>query len=160
MNPFVGHYGLGNDCTLYSFSMCLGVEPPVLISEIGHNGRAELWQELEGQNKIRGFHPQEFYDSCISRRMFPVFYELDPRIGPDEGHAIRLYEHAEAAQRFKARLVDTRAVIFGLSGKVRHAVAWDGRQIHDPMMKRIKSFNQFPVMSAVFLYPDLEINQS
>ncbi len=52
-------------CLLYSFAMCLGVEPSALEDEVGHDGK-------------NGYHWQEFIPSILKRGFTPIRYDLWP----------------------------------------------------------------------------------
>ena len=106
-------------CLLYSFAMCLDVEPETLIEEVGHDGLPD------------GFHYQEFYQSCTKRGFVPLVLDLFPVISTKPNEPIWDIERCmDEAQKY---LDGNIAVML----EPTHAVAKDDSGIiYDPKGKK------------------------
>lgn len=152
MNDFQIHKGVGVNCFLYAFAMCLGVSPGELAAELTYTGQEVIWPKREGFDRLRGLHEQELVDVCINHGWAPIHIEIMPRLGADEGHVIYPFEYKPALQRFENHIAGNRAVLYGLDGSRRHAIAWDGKNVHDPNVGRIKDIGDFSIKGAFILY--------
>lgn len=114
-------------CLLYAAAMVLDVDPETLIKEIGHDGLEVWWPEMEGNDKLRGFHIQEIVDCAIRRGYVMQHIDAIPCLYPNP-----LASKKKIAMNYEERLEKLlkgrRAILIGY----KHAVAWSGETIGDP----------------------------
>ena len=117
---------VGPTCLVTSFAMVLEVQPKELIIEIGHDGTDEWWP-----GEMRGHHIAELIDCCLRRGRAVTFIDPNPVTSPyeDERDEKPILDVFSAQERFRNHLANSIGVITTDA----HAVAWDGKQVLDPI---------------------------
>ena len=101
-----------------------------LLKKIGHRGQEVLWEKADGNQKLKGIHPQEVIDWYTEFGYTLWLLERFPRSAPQGFHndARMVWDGTDADARFW-KILDERAGIIITSS---HAVAWDGKNFFDP----------------------------
>lgn len=123
-----------HSCGLASLAMLLDSDPSDLVLELGHNGGEVIWPNDDEPECFRGFHTQEFVDICFRRNMALIEIIAQPFIFNRSGEPRQILELSEADSRIQSYMTGTPGIIIGvIESGARHAVAWDGEKVYDPI---------------------------
>ena len=121
-------------CLANAFAMALDIPIQEVFESVGHDGSEIIWKNLPEPFNRRSFHIQEMIAMC--RRKFNLYvteYQAAYALSPT-GYDVDPYvtHNFEVMERMIAR-ESHNGVLTGLSGKMPHAVAWDGyeKMIYD-----------------------------
>ena len=127
-------------CLATAFAMALNIPVEQVFQELGHNGMAIWWPELDDSLKYRAFHNQEMVDLCYEHGWVLTPIEPNPIGTPRIDIQARPFNtQVKAEIRIQAYLDNTRGVLVG-EGKTLlgngsscgHAAAWIEGMVHDP----------------------------
>lgn len=124
----------GWSCLANAFAMALDIPIHEIFKSVGHDGSEIIWKDLPEPFNRRSFHIQEMVAMCRRRfglyvteyqavyALAPTGYNVDPLVRPNLG---------VMEQMLSLEIHD--GVLTGFSGKMPHAVAWDGyeKMIYD-----------------------------
>lgn len=136
-------------CLVYSAAMVLDISADDLIAEIGHDGLAIWWPEMEGNKKYRGHHIQEIIDCFLRHHKALVPIEYIPAVAPEgRPDLMMLHVMKNLDERFWEAIINRKAILIGQNEVGNgHAVAWDGMKIFDPVGK-IYNIKDFKIAEA------------
>lgn len=121
-------------CGLVSMAMLLDETPEALALELGHNGGEMFWPNEKEPECFRGFSNQEFIDLCFDRNLALIEIIAEPAIFNHRGQPKKIWEAEKIEQRISNYMAGNAGMIIGvLESGARHAVAWDGQRVFDPI---------------------------
>lgn len=132
-------------CLLASMAMVLDRSTEKLIEAIGHDGSEIMFPDLLEPAKRRGFHIQEFISLILESGYAVTAIEVLPYSTPDGEHEFPI-NFPNFENRFWNLTYCVPGIFTGMRPQRRHAVAWDGYKIYDPLgsvyeRKEIKNFD-------------------
>src|SRR5262245_42212493 len=119
-------------CLLTSFAMVLETNIDEIVASVGHDGSEVVWPNLPEPECRRSFHIQEMIDFAWEQGYAVTQFQAQPVMRPDPNESLVYVQYTNPQARVRRILQDRRAVLTGLAGGRRHAVAWDGKFILDP----------------------------
>lgn len=119
-------------CMLASVAMVLDKTTNELIEAVGHNGSQIIFPELPEPAKRRGFHIQEFIPMILKSGFAMTTIEVLPYSTPDGKHEFPI-DFPNYEERFWNLMSNSIGILTGLRTRWRHAVAWNGKRIYDPI---------------------------
>lgn len=117
-------------CLPTAFAIILHRYPCEIIEFLGHDGSEIIWPDLEEPYCRRAFHIQEMYWYALTQGY--VFTPIEPRPCILPTGAKEMFE-VPLLLDFESLLHSTVGVLVGEHEGHRHAVAWDGEKVLDPM---------------------------
>lgn len=121
-------------CGLASLAMLLDADVDDLILELGHNGGELAWPDDTEPECFRGFSNQEFIDLCLRRNIALIEIIAQPQIYNYRMVPKPIMTLEESDQRIQSYMTGNQGIIVGmLESGARHAVAWDGERVYDPV---------------------------
>lgn len=133
-------------CLLASMAMVLEKSIQELIWEVGHDGSEIVFPQLPEPAKRRGFHIQEFISTILKSGFAVTAIESLPCSTPDGKHEYSI-NFPWNEKRFWGLTVGNKGILTGLRTKWRHAVAWNGVKVFDPLgsIYRIPDIQNFSI---------------
>lgn len=122
----------GWSCLLASMAMVLDKSIEELIEAVGHNGSNIVFWNLPEPGKRRGFHIQEFIPMILKSGFAMTPIEVLPYSTPDGVHEFPI-DLPNYEERLWNLMNGHRGILTGLRTRWRHAVAWNGKRIYDPL---------------------------
>lgn len=113
--------------------MLLHTTPSEIFNFLGHDGAEILWPSFEDPQRRRGFHIQEMIEFALTKQTMFMPIEPLPAITPTDDWPLDKAYIVERKTPFENILYRRPGLLLGTHEGRRHAVAWDRRQIHDPM---------------------------
>ena len=119
-------------CLLASVAMVLDKSIEELVGAVGHDGSDIVFPHLPEPGKRRGFHIQEFISVILKSGFAMTPIEVLPYSTPDGKHEFPV-DFPNHEERFWNLMYNSVGILTGLRTRWRHAVAWNGKRIYDPL---------------------------
>lgn len=115
-------------CLPCSFAMVLGISLSEMLGRIGHTGDEIVFPHLPEPLRRRTFHIQECAAVALSLGYGTTEYQFGPVLTPD---GKSFYDVPPLIDPVVLMSV-SKGVLLGRGRQHGHAVAWDGKHVHDP----------------------------
>lgn len=127
-------------CLPSAFAIVLDRKVQDVVEAVGHDGSNIVFQDLPDPQRRRSFHIQEVLIACLKlgHVFLPIYQQLT--ITPNG-----LQKFSWICQEYDEFVSTHIGVFTGLtSGGRRHAVAWDGQEVYDPVGVRYNLSGFYP----------------
>jgi hypothetical protein len=118
--------GTRPSCVLYSAAMLLDMHPLELENKLGNSGLEVVFPKATGRRRLRSHHIQEIiWIASLQGKGFVPYYR---EVALEQGDELLVIP--EGTRWIKSALKTRLPAMLCTSS---HAMAWDGKQIYDPM---------------------------